>query len=366
MQADAEHLAALAFEALPQAAVIADRHGRVLARNAAAQAILPPGEDISRVLAEGESSPAVDWGQEIAVLDAQPGGLTLRNVSLVGQGGRLLLADIALCSLGANGDADTAAEESTLAGPDFHLVLAVIQDISPRVAMERRLAASERLAAMGELAAKVAHELNNPLDAILRYIGLAQRLADERGGDYLRRAREGLMRMTGIVRDLLEQGSLGRGREKATIEKLLSEAIVAFKPMAQTNGVAILCDLGAEADLSVEGGCFQVFCNVIKNAIDAMPEGGLLTIRLRQRDTECVLEFTDTGCGIGDENAERIFEPFYTTKPPGQGAGLGLAICREVLARFGGRIEAANRQGGGALFTVYLPVGKTSASNETG
>ncbi len=366
MQADAEQLAALAFDALPQAALIIDRHGRVLARNAAAKAVLPPGQDVWRVLAEGESSPAIDWGQELAALDAQPAGLTLRNVSLVGQEGRILLADIAMCSLGANGDVDTAAAESARPGPDSRLVLAVIADISPRVAMERRLAASERLAAMGELAAKTAHELNNPLDAILRYIGLAERLADERGQDYLQRAREGLMRMAGIVRDLLEQGSPGRGREKATIEKLLSEAISAFRPMAQANGVAILCDLGAEADSSVEGGCFQVFCNVIKNGVDAMPGGGLLTIRLRGRDSECILEFADTGCGIADEDVERIFEPFYTTKPPGQGAGLGLAICREVLARFGGRIEAAGREGDGALFTVYLPVGKTSARNGTG
>jgi len=361
MQAHLEQLAARAFDSLPQPALIVDRQGQVLARNMAAEAVLPPGGDISQMLAKGESLPALDWAREMAALDAQADGLTLRNVSLLGRGGRVLLTDIALCRLEVKGDPAAKAPEGASSGADSRPVLAVIEDISPRVAMERRLAASERLAAMGELAAKVAHELNNPLDAILRYIGLAQRLADKRGGEYLQRAREGLMRMAAIVRDLLEQGSLGRGREKATIEKLLSEAVTAFKPMAQANGVAIRSDLGPEADWLVEGACFQVFCNVIKNAIDAMDGGGLLTIRSRPADGECVVEFADTGCGIAEQDIERIFEPFYTTKPPGQGAGLGLAICREILARFGGRIEAAPRRGGGAVFTVRLPVGEPAA-----
>jgi signal transduction histidine kinase len=87
-----------------------------------------------------------------------------------------------------------------------------------------------------------------------------------------------------------------------------------------------------------------------------MPAGGTLTICQRPGDGECRVEFADTGCGLDPAHADKIFEPFYTTKPPGEGAGLGLAICREILARMGGTITAAARPEGGTLVTVALPV----------
>jgi signal transduction histidine kinase len=99
-----------------------------------------------------------------------------------------------------------------------------------------------------------------------------------------------------------------------------------------------------------------VFCNLTKNALEAMPYGGELNISTRMTpDDTAVIEFRDTGTGFAPENAEAIFEPFFTTKDKGKGTGLGLAICRDIIERHHGRITAENAPGGGSIFTVYLP-----------
>ena len=108
--------------------------------------------------------------------------------------------------------------------------------------------------------------------------------------------------------------------------------------------------------MRVGSNLFQVFCNLIKNAVDAMPDGGTLTITTAAWSTgEVVVSFEDTGMGL-PENAEQIFEPFFTTKPSGQGTGLGLAICKDIIEKYNGRILAENRPEGGARFTVVVPV----------
>src|SRR5262249_4214313 len=111
-----------------------------------------------------------------------------------------------------------------------------------------------------------------------------------------------------------------------------------------------------EQDRSVARGSslFQVFCNLVKNAIEAMPGGGRLTIKTRLAGDEMIITFEDTGVGLPSE-AARIFEPFFTTKPPGQGTGLGLAVCKEIVERYGGQIHAEAGEGAGAVFVVRLP-----------
>src|SRR5262249_3789665 len=98
----------------------------------------------------------------------------------------------------------------------------------------------------------------------------------------------------------------------------------------------------------------QVFCNIVKNAIEAMPTGGTLTIKTRAVANEMLVTLEDTGVGLPPD-VERIFEPFFTTKPAGQGTGLGLAGCKEIIERHGGRISAGPRATGGAVFTIRLP-----------
>jgi signal transduction histidine kinase len=328
---------AAALEAMPQAVLVVDPIGKALANNAAAResfdvdAGLPPAQ-------EQASGHAVDWRAQLAAVAGHTDAVWIRNLRLSGRGDRLILADVFL---------------RRLDHVPANAVLVVIDDVAERAAMARRLAAGQRLAALGQLAGQIAHELNNPLDGILRYISLAQRVADSRAEGYLDNARKGLLRMAEILRDMLGRAAPDGG-DRTPIDKLLAEAVTVMQPPAHARGVAVVCDVDEAATGAMPGSVFQVFCNIIKNALDAMPQGGRLTVRLRREGADCVVEFTDTGGGIAPADAERIFQPFHTTTDT-EGAGLGLAVCRNIVARLGGTVSAGGAEGGGAVITVRLP-----------
>ncbi len=236
----------------------------------------------------------------------------------------------------------------------------VIEDVTAVASMEKRLAVSERMAAVGKLAARVAHELNNPLDGILRYLNLALRAhkqgVDDKIESYLQEARGGLLRMTEIVKELVE---FSRGAhttfDETSINTVLEEAVKVMSEKAAASGVAIVCTLNENVP-SIRGtNLFQVFCNLIKNAIDAMPEGGTLTLRTQVGREEVIIAVEDTGIGLPEET-DRLFEPFFTTKAPGKGTGLGLAICKDIVEKYNGTIRAERRPKGGSVFTINLPL----------
>jgi signal transduction histidine kinase len=359
MRTDMQDLASAALNMLPQAVLVTGPAGAVLFRNAAAEALLPGGGSVCEVLGCPPGGLAIDWVSELGALGEEPMGLSWRGVALLGRGKRQFPADISFRRLPGLAESAGADPTSTGGGGGVAAVLIVIEDVSQRISTERRLAASERLAGAGRVAAQVAHELNNPLDGVMRYVGLAQRVAGEAAGPYLAAARDGLVRMAEIIRGLLEQGGGRRwGGPKMPMEKLLDEAMRTFAPRAESLGVTVVCDLADASAIPADGGVYQVFCNIIKNALDAMPQGGLLTVRTRRRDDGFVIEFADTGCGMTQQEAQRAFEPFYTTKPPGEGTGLGLPICREILSRLGGSITVAPRKEGGVEVTVTLPAGR--------
>ncbi len=241
----------------------------------------------------------------------------------------------------------------------------VIEDITSKVGMENDLAAAERLAAVGKLAAKVAHELNNPLDGILRYINLALRLVDQDGPEqasqYLQESRKGLMRMVQIISELLEfSRSTFSAFEETEINKIVDDAVKSMESLAIKNQVDIHCDYSPSMPQIRSGNLFQVFCNLIKNAIDAMDQGGQVTIKTFCDDHNALIEIHDTGPGISEDLIERLFEPFFTTKDTGKGTGLGLAICKDIVERFNGKIDVNNRPEGGCVFTVTIPLARTS------
>jgi signal transduction histidine kinase len=236
----------------------------------------------------------------------------------------------------------------------------VIEDITLTVSLEKRLAVSERLAAVGKLAARVAHELNNPLDGILRYLNLAARAvetnATDKLTDYLARARGGLLRMAEIIRELSEfSRSAHTAFDDTGLNAIVEEAVKVMSDKAVQGQVAIVCSLAENAPAIRGTNLFQVFCNLIKNAIDAMPQGGTLTIGTRLVDREVLVRFEDTGIGLPEE-MDRLFEPFFTTKPPGKGTGLGLAVSKDIIEKYNGRIVPERRQGGGTIFTVRIPL----------
>jgi signal transduction histidine kinase len=241
----------------------------------------------------------------------------------------------------------------------------LVDDITAKVGMERDLASAERLAAVGKLAARVAHELNNPLDGILRYINLALRLVDqegpERANHYLQESRKGLMRMVEIISELLEfSRSTFSAFEEADINKIVEDAAKSMGSLASKNDVSVNRHYGPDMPNIRSSNLFQVFCNLTKNAINAMEGGGELTISTYCDEHDMLIEFADTGPGISDEIKKSLFEPFFTTKEPGKGTGLGLAICKDIVERFSGKIEATNREQGGCVFVVSIPLTRTS------
>lgn len=236
----------------------------------------------------------------------------------------------------------------------------VIEDITVAASLEKRLAVSERMAAVGKLAARVAHELNNPLDGILRYLNLALRAGEvgktEKIPEYLLQARGGLMRMAEIIREL---ASFSRGSwttfDHTDLNAMVEEAVKVMSEKALATGVSIICKYSEGMPAARGSNLFQVFCNLIKNAIDAMPQGGTLTIATQVVDREALIRFEDTGVGL-PEPMERVFEAFFTTKEPGKGTGLGLAICRDIVEKLNGRIVPERRPGGGTIFTIRIPI----------
>jgi C4-dicarboxylate-specific signal transduction histidine kinase len=237
----------------------------------------------------------------------------------------------------------------------------VIEDVTKRIDTEQQLAQAERLAALGKVAGKVAHELNNPMDGILRYVNLALRVMEkndvEKAKEYIQHSRSGLMRMVHIISELLEfSRNTYTAFEYAPIDKIIKDAVRAMEPEAKHIEIQIVQDCQMQLPHIKNNNLFQVFCNLIKNAVDAVEGKGTLTITTKVIHENVAIEFRDTGPGFRPENAEAIFEPFFTTKERGRGTGLGLAICKDIVEKYNGRITAENAAGGGSIFTVYLPI----------
>jgi signal transduction histidine kinase len=235
-----------------------------------------------------------------------------------------------------------------------------IEDVTRDVSMESRLAASERLAAVGKLAAKVAHELNNPLDGILRYLGLAVRVlkdsSDQRAVGYVESARGGLMRMVRIISELLEfSRSTVVTSSDGSLRAAMEDAITSLSGRAQERGVALELEIAESVPVMESSSLYQVFTNLIKNAIEAQPNGGRVQVRAVAIDGAVDISVADDGPGLSHEAMDHIFEPFFSTKDAGQGTGLGLAICKELVEKQGGTLLARNKPTGGAEFVVRIP-----------
>jgi len=217
-----------------------------------------------------------------------------------------------------------------------------------------------RLAALGKLTAQVAHELNNPLDGILRYLKLASRLASELPGtklqSYLDESRTGVTRMVQVVGELLEFSRATDGEfDELDVNEIVEQAVHDTMTAKKTKGIVVTVDFQLQSMPTVRGNrLYQVCRNLIKNAIDAMPGGGRLSITTGLANAHVVIRVTDTGVGLPDD-PQKAFEAFYTTKPAGAGTGLGLAICKDYIENMGGSLTAAPGEDGGAVFTIMIP-----------
>ena len=233
-------------------------------------------------------------------------------------------------------------------------------DIENLRQMNEQLMRADKLAAMGTLAAGVAHEVNNPLASIS---SLIQMMRSENGSDEMHERLEliqtQIQRITQVTKDLTDFAR-ARPAAKSTVEinsivetaLRLAEFDSTFQKLKITRDLAsAIPKIFADSDQLQ-----QVFLNLFLNARDAMPNGGELTVVSKSSDDEIFVEISDTGTGIDDGNTKQVFDPFFTTKPAGKGTGLGLAVCYGIITAHGGRLELRQNESPGATFVVTLPV----------
>ncbi|MFZ5917956.1 MAG: response regulator [Chloroflexota bacterium] len=229
---------------------------------------------------------------------------------------------------------------------------------------QAQLVQAEKLAAMGRLTASIAHELNNPLQAVQNclHLTLNRQLDEVKQRRYLTMAQEEVERLIDIVLRMLDFYRPSRGQRALTdINALIDGVLALTAKKLQRGNITVHRQLGRNLPLVsvVADQIKQVFLNVIINAIEAMPEKGdlILTSRLEEASSEgkwLRISFADNGVGLAQEELQHIFEPFYTTKT--RGTGLGLAVSYGIVERHGGKIEVKSVPGKGTLFSVCLPL----------
>ncbi len=249
-------------------------------------------------------------------------------------------------------------------------VVEVVQDVTAEKESQQQMLKASKLAAVGEVAGKLAHEINNPT-AIISAKGRLL-LSDRRAEMSQKVARE-VERIVDLADRVaaIAKGLLAYGRPSAAPRTPLDlslpvrRALSLVEDQASRQGVRTVDDLGrglpyVEASAS---DLEQVFLNLFLNALDAMPDGGVLavtaapgTTRLANGTAGVQVVVADTGPGIPEDLCEHVFEPFFTTKEEGRGSGLGLAVCQGIVRSHGGEIEVEAAPGHGARFAVRLPV----------
>ena len=235
--------------------------------------------------------------------------------------------------------------------------------------LTNQVAEVEKMALIGRLAASVAHEINNPLQLISDQAGLIDDLMEDEEASQVRnltayrqalaKIRTQIGRASTITRRLLGFSRVPDGKEADTdLNQAVEETAALFEHEARRHRIAIerSFEAGLPAVHCDPSQLQQVILNVLHNAMDAIGEDGVISIASRREGGKVVVDFADSGPGLTIEALEHLYDPFFTTKPKGKGTGLGLYVSQDIMRRFGGELIAANRAGGGAVFSLHLPV----------
>lgn len=328
-QALSERLAAL-LSALPVAVVVLDDRGVVSEANPAAVRMF------------GRSLSGCDWSADVEPELAQDNAAD--EWQLASGGGQLRLTRVE--AGGASGGR-----------------IIVLHDVTAAHDMKQRLERNQRLAAMGELAASLAHQLRTPLATALLYCGNLSKpdLPADARQRFSDRIGEQLRRLERLIQDVLlfARGET-IGREVIYVAELLQEAGQAVEALRASRGVAL--EVGSVDDDAIVVGARKplvgALVSLMENALQASDRGAVVTVQARLENGKALILVEDRGSGIPVENMARIFEPFFTTR--GQGTGLGLAIALGVAKSHGGNVDVRAREGGGSSFVVSLPGGRSS------
>lgn len=247
-------------------------------------------------------------------------------------------------------------------GPDGNVICYIISftDMSEIVKVRKEMQMKERLAAIGEVVAIVAHEMRNPLfgiTSVAQILDLELSLSTEQDNlmkSLLTEARK----LNTLIQDLLDSSKeIKLSKELLDLNFTITESVNLLEPMAYEKKISIRTDLaeGTMPLLADPGRTKQVLLNLLKNALDATPPAGTIEITTREDENYMAITIRDSGPGISERSMEKIFDFFYTSKK--SGTGLGLAICNRIVTAHGGSLTAGNNPDGGAFFTVTLPRG---------
>jgi len=229
---------------------------------------------------------------------------------------------------------------------------------------EEQLIQVEKLTSLGQMAASIAHEINNPMAGVLIYTELlSKKLAGEafikeEAQGYLSKMESEISRMSRIIRNLLD---FARQTEPmlrlVDVNEVLEQALSLVGHQAQLQDIEVVKELSCLPTIRADFDQLQqVFTNLALNAIQAMPDGGRLTLCSSVTNGEVKVDVQDTGCGIPRESLSKLFTPFFTTKEKGKGVGLGLAVVHGIIEGHKGRVRVQSEVGKGTTFSVYLGV----------
>jgi two-component system NtrC family sensor kinase len=232
-------------------------------------------------------------------------------------------------------------------------------------ATQAQLIQSEKLSAVGQFVAGVAHELNNPLTAVVGFSELLQTMPSEgKNHAYLDRIAKSAMRCHKIVQSLLSFARQQTPERKLVqLHGVIEDVLEIMAYDLRTSGITVVKEFAPALPVITADPhqLQQVFVNILSNArqaIEPSQREGKMTIRTHVRDSMISVEFEDNGPGIRPENLARIFDPFFTTKPVGKGTGLGLSLCYGIIQEHGGNIRVRSEPGSGATFIIDLPVAR--------
>jgi PAS domain S-box-containing protein len=246
---------------------------------------------------------------------------------------------------------------------DQRFIQEICVDVSDRKRLEDQLIQSEKMAAIGQLAAGIAHEIRNPLGIIMNALYDLSEVVDGADPDVredLKIAREEMDRVQAIINNLLEFSRASSvDLEPVDVNDLVRKTLMLMSKYLQSSDVRVHSELAATGLCSAnENALRQIFLNLITNAVQAMPHGGELRIRTAiVPPNRLRLEFSDSGVGIPEHQLKDVFNPFFTTKSPGQGTGLGLSVVHSVVRRYRGEIRVESAANVGTTFTIEFPCG---------
>jgi len=239
--------------------------------------------------------------------------------------------------------------------------LIVLDDITEKVGLEDQLLQAEKLSSIGLLAAGIAHEVNTPIAGISSYTQmlLKETPDSDKRKHVLEKIEKQTFRAAEIISGLLNFSRLhGSEFRELDINRLINESLALLGHQLESNHIRVESQFDASLPpvYGNTGKLQQVFVNLFLNARDAMPSGGELAVQTGMDGSMVVIDISDTGAGIPQENLKRIFDPFFTTKAMGKGTGLGLAVTYGIIQEHGGGILVNSQSGKGTHFRLKLPV----------